>query len=293
MSTERSSYYPKTVHILFAVVLATSFPLAATAMIPIDVFFELSNAASNIALALSYVVVILGWVGYARSISVWRYKDTGWGFMRFVVDTVILFEYFYLLQVAHRHIDHTPYVLLVLAGTYLVSDMAKYFDQPRRKRQQVKRRTRHTVGLFITTTGVILIYFLSELAVEAIVANTAPHQMGAGADTTPITLVATFFCVVMAVRHRYAKWKLREGVDKRSKRRGTKSGIVHKHDAQMRVGRLILAWWLSALLGLGVVGVFVTSGSLDIIWTPHIFAGAFGAASVLTVLTVRRRRRQP
>ena len=60
MSTERSGFYPKTVHVLFAVVLAISFQQASETMIPIQMVVEPEKIVPNIVLALSYLVVILG-----------------------------------------------------------------------------------------------------------------------------------------------------------------------------------------------------------------------------------------
>ena len=60
MSAERGAFYPKTVHVLFAVVVATSFPLASKTMIPFNIALQPDNIIANVVLALSYLVVILG-----------------------------------------------------------------------------------------------------------------------------------------------------------------------------------------------------------------------------------------
>ena len=211
MSVERSEFYPKTIHILFAVVLATSFPLASETMIPIQVAFEPGNFVINTALALSYLVVILGWVGYARSTSFWRYKDTGLGFLRFVFDILILFEYFYLLQVAHAHVSHTPYVLLMLAVTYLASEAAKHYDQPRRRRGRIKRRMRSTISLFIWT--MFIVYFFDSFGAWelAVLLLNLIIQVPPDVHFIITQLMGTIICVGLAFRHRAAKWKLQEG----------------------------------------------------------------------------------
>ena len=98
MATEYSRFYPKATHMLFAVVVATSFQSATTTLIPIYDAIELPNLMATMTLAISYAVVILGWVRYARSESRWQYGDTRLGSLRFAFDLVTLFIYFYLLQ---------------------------------------------------------------------------------------------------------------------------------------------------------------------------------------------------
>lgn len=210
MSTERSGFYPKTVHVLFAVVLAISFQQASETMIPIQMVVEPEKIVPNIVLALSYLVVILGWVGYARSVSRWRYKDTRLGFLRFAIDILILFEYFYLLQVAHEHASHTAPVLLVLAITYYASELVKYYEQSRRQRPSIYRRNASTLILIITTgigMGVtqppILAMMMSGLGIDML----PPAAMVPGVEHLPGIVV----CVGLAVWHRYAKWSVHGG----------------------------------------------------------------------------------
>lgn len=291
MSEERSAFYPKTVHILFAVVVATSFPLAASTMIPFESLFGLENLVSNIPLALSYMVVLLGWVGYARSTSVWRYEGTAWEFVRFVIDILILFEYFYLLQVAHQHIGDTPYVLLALAITYLVSDIAKYFDQPHEKRPQVKKRMRPTVSLIMTTLGIILLFKVLFMWIVGIIMSymvsgqayvDAMDNMD-NMDTTPLTFGTIIFCALMAFRHRHVKWKLQEGGDKRGKRVAS---------ARVKLVRNILLKWIIVFAVMTAVGVLAWVVLDDMFWPDVIFIGGVVASIAWTCYTYVKWRRE-
>lgn len=209
MSAERSEFYPKTVHVLFAVVLATSFPLASKAMIPIHIALEPDSLVANITLALSYLIVGMGWVGYARSLSRWKYQDTHWGFLRFAFDIVILFEYFYLLQIAQtEYVGHFPFVMLVLAMTYVASDLVKYRDQPRRKQPPALKRMRHT-ALLLAWTGIVAYLSLfgqwNMLTFVLLVSLQLPTDAILGITAYLPEILA---CTGLAIWHRVAKWNV-------------------------------------------------------------------------------------
>ena len=117
----RKEFYARATHILFAIVLAHSFLLASEILVPISVAFQPENHMSVTTLLFSYVLIISGWIGYSRSVSYRPYKDTAWGAMRFVFDIIILFEYFYLVGISVEQPDVFPFVVVVIAATYLIT----------------------------------------------------------------------------------------------------------------------------------------------------------------------------
>ena len=159
MITERSEFYPNTIHVIFAVVVATSFTLAEDLMIPFDSALDPKNLVSAIILALAYLVMILGWVGHARSATHWKYEDTRSGVARFAVHIPLLFIYFYLLQIAPtEHADHFIVVMVALAGMYVASEITTYLGQPHRQRAQITVRIAHAATLLGLTTFVAFLF---------------------------------------------------------------------------------------------------------------------------------------
>ena len=150
---ERRGFYSKATHILFAIVLGHSFLLAPDVIIPINIAFDPANHTAAMALMFSYTMIILGWIAYTRSVSRHPHKDTRWGVTRFTLSIVILFEYFYLLQISQtEHVADLPFVVAAIFGTYVISDWIKSREYGARYRKRFERRTRITVDAFALST---------------------------------------------------------------------------------------------------------------------------------------------
>ena len=168
-ASERRYFYSQATHILFAIVLGQSFLLAPPIMIPITTAFAPENQTAAMALGFSYVVIVAGWIGYARSVSRHPHKDTGWGVMRFALNIVILYEYFYLLRISQtEHVADLPWVMMVLFGTYVVSDMVKTREYGSRYRKRFRRRTGITWRAFFGSIIVALISWIVAMDVVTI-----------------------------------------------------------------------------------------------------------------------------
>lgn len=209
MAVERSEFYPNTIHVIFAVVVATSFTLAEELMIPFDSALEPKNLVSAIILALAYLMVILGWVGHARSATHWKYEDTRFGAARFAVHIPLLFAYFYLLQIAPtEHAGQFTVVLVVLAGMYVVSEIITYLSQLHQQRAQIAIRIAHAVTLLILTTFVALLFdwFLRWGVIVAAFSYPQLQEY----DSTAVHLPSIVVCVGLVVWYRLATWKMDE-----------------------------------------------------------------------------------
>lgn len=139
---ERRNFYSKATHILFAVVLGHGFLLAPEVMIPIQVAFEPENHTAVMSLVFAYVVVVAGWIGYARSVSRHPHKDSGWGVTRFALGIVILFEYFYLIRISQmeEHVWSISLIMVLLFASYLLADMLKIREYGAYYRRRFGRR---------------------------------------------------------------------------------------------------------------------------------------------------------
>ena len=134
---------------MFAIVLGHSFLLVPDVIIPINIAFDPANHTAAMALVFSYIMIILGWIAYTRSVSRHPHKDTRWGVTRFALSIVILYEYFYLLQISQtEHVVSLPFVVVVIFWTYLISDVIKSREYGARYKKRFRRRTRITMDAF-------------------------------------------------------------------------------------------------------------------------------------------------
>ena len=143
-----SDFYQYAIHLIFAIIVASSFDQAFHILIPLDkVFADISSLALAASLLFSYIVIITGWVGYARSMSIQPHKDNHKDSFRFLIDLIILFEYFYLLQLTttEKFISEFHIVLPIIFITYFIWDAVKYFEYSGKMvRISIKSRMRKT-----------------------------------------------------------------------------------------------------------------------------------------------------
>lgn len=207
----RGGFYRNAIHFIFAIIIAQSFVIASDILIPIDGVAENAHRALN--LILSYVVIIAGWVGYARSMSVMPHKDSRLGALRFVLDLVILFEYFYLLQILQtsRAGAEMHLVMIVIFGTYLLWDAAKYFEYTgKADRRMAFDRAGKTAVLFLA-------HLLAPVFYQTAVARAVswPESVS-GAD--PYVVVFPVVLIAMTVWYRAWKWNMK-GMRARAQRK--------------------------------------------------------------------------
>lgn len=166
---ERKRFYSTAIHTLFAIVLGYSFTLTTGLIIPIGELFDPSNNTTASTLVFSYILIVSGWIGYYRSISIWSHKDTAWGAIRFVLDLIILFEYFYLLQLVSPVfgegfplVKDFPIVVTVIFLTYLLSDVVKHRvnrNQPPQNRTHIWQRTYITISTLLLVSIAMITYY--------------------------------------------------------------------------------------------------------------------------------------
>lgn len=159
----KASFYQNAVNIIFAIIISQSFFLATKVIIPFNNIFETDEIfLKTSALFLAYVVIISGWIGYARSITDKPHKNNRNGVIRFLLDLLILFEFFYLLQLT-TNIEYFQnefhWVMLSLFITFLFWDMVKFFEhKTKRNIKDIQDRRKWTVVFFIICLIITLVY---------------------------------------------------------------------------------------------------------------------------------------
>ena len=193
----RKGFYVTAVHILFAIVIGHSFIMASDVIIPIQTLVDSTYHKPASTLMFSYILIVSGWIGYSRSISIRPHRDTALGAMRFVFDLIILFEYFYLLQIAYTGpIEDFPLVVVVIFLTYLLSDTVKCYEYPPRTRARIKQRMKITIGTLVVVF----------VAVGTCYDNThADVALALGMDAHILSIV---IFSVLVILYRSLKWNL-------------------------------------------------------------------------------------
>jgi hypothetical protein len=155
-----SKFYKYAVSVVFGVVIAETYPVAASVFVPddeVDLLVKLKNA---FILILAYFFIISGWINYFKSISTNPHTPNWIGTTRFAVDLFIIYLYYYLISIIPKPKYHESifvFVFPVIYGAFFLWDILRFVEYKRQGRADEKkgRRTRlYTTGL---TLGAILI----------------------------------------------------------------------------------------------------------------------------------------
>lgn len=166
--------YQYAIHIAFGVVIAQSFGITAKSLLPNEQLLSCDHILQLLAILMSYFIMITSWIGYYRSIKKNGYTETKLGTVRFGLDFVILFLYYYLITLI---VDEslTPtlpvwiktnyyyifrLILPFIFITYFVWDIIKYLEYRHESKRELETRFLRTL---ITSIYLIIITLQSEL----------------------------------------------------------------------------------------------------------------------------------
>lgn len=164
-----TEFYPFSVHLIYAVIITISFGIATRVVIPINVIWSSYDGVErSFALLVAYTIIISGWVGYSKSISVRPHSDNRLGTARFVVDLVVLFLIFYLITLTDPSkfpkfgvvFPTFLWTITIMFVAYLVWDVLKYFEYRHTKEEKRTslNRGRKTVYYLILILAVSVSY---------------------------------------------------------------------------------------------------------------------------------------
>ena len=113
-----SEIYLRLADIIFGVIIAASFISFREDLIPFDFSFR------NMMLLVSYLIVVLSWVGYHKAVAEKPHK----GWTRFAIDLVLLFLYFYLIFT--ENVEEFLLVTIGMFFLYLLWVAKRKFEYP-------------------------------------------------------------------------------------------------------------------------------------------------------------------
>jgi MFS family permease len=131
-------FYQYAIHVIYAIILTTSFDIAAKVSIPIEAIspiYDWAKFVNAITLLLVYITIISGWLGYTKSI-IKRPHEGMKGNMRFVIEVIITFFLAYFINLTNPdkenfrdHFDSVfVWVLPVIFLLFIIWDLLKYYE---------------------------------------------------------------------------------------------------------------------------------------------------------------------
>lgn len=190
------------VNVVYAVVIAISFEISGSVVIPIE-NIHLHAVNAGIVL-LSYFIIVSSWIGYFLSTKIEPHRGV-LGIARFGIDLFIIFLFYYIVSLAQprneqfQH-DIFLYILPILYATYLVWDVIKHIEYQRsnftiEEKQKRARWIAITIDYLVVFIFVSLFYYISTIYVP----NTG--------DTSLREWLFIAASIVFTAMFRRAKWK--------------------------------------------------------------------------------------
>jgi hypothetical protein len=196
---ELPDFYKYTVDIIYAFIIGQSFLQLDNLVFPIQNITRYSS--DIIGFALIYFIIVTGWIGYHRSISVHPHIGL-LGNARYGFDLLILFIVYYLLVAANPY-GKTPYneifvwILPFLFLLYVIWDGIKVFEY----RQKGVRYTLDINRFVITFLVAIVTVALSSIYIETI--NSDTYSIVNNKTSFDIWFILLYFLIVSV--YRFAK----------------------------------------------------------------------------------------
>lgn len=206
MPQKPADAFPFVCHFVFAIIIASSYDLASDVVLyPEDpAYSSLDRFLDFLELAVAYVAIISGWIGYIRSVYKWPHRDTKYGMLRFVTDLAVLFCYFGLIEAADpvRDVFRGQFMFWILAMfvLYALSDLLKNRDHKSRSSNAPKnkelRKSQHLTLIF--------------LAVSAGLCAFNAYAPGLwGDDDGALYMWILIMAISLMILYRSRKWKMR------------------------------------------------------------------------------------
>lgn len=212
-----TDFYQYAIHLIYAVIIGQSFSLASVIFVPIENLFSFDGFLKGSALFLAYVIVITGWVGWSKSITRNPHSPNALGNFRFVTDLIILFWFYYLINLTnpekfHSYGETFLWVLPVIFISYIMWDMLKYFEF----RSDILEEIQHRKKRFKDT-----VYFMIAFVVQAFVyyyaINYQPFLKWGDNDAWNIVFISSSFALIIA--YRWKKWDVPRAIKRRRRKK--------------------------------------------------------------------------
>lgn len=141
-------FYKYIVFVIFAVVVAQSFPQSVKVFIPLTNLRTYDGIETALVSGMVYSFIFTSWIGYFLSITKNSHKETKLGSLRFAIDLFIIYLFYYLLTLAadiHQHISIFELVLPAIFITFISWDIVKYFEYRHESKEDTDERINRAI----------------------------------------------------------------------------------------------------------------------------------------------------
>jgi hypothetical protein len=157
-------FYRYAVFIVFAVVIAESFPQSVNVFIVSDNksnnFLDHNRIEDIFVLIVAYFFIIAGWLNYFKVSVVSPHSESGLGTARFVVDLFIIYLYYYLLKIIPGQTHHGQifvWIFPFIFGSFLLWDILRFYEYQKNVELDEKQGMKGRVLLTLATLIVVVV----------------------------------------------------------------------------------------------------------------------------------------
>ncbi|MGI0056333.1 MAG: hypothetical protein ACREAK_03035 [Nitrosarchaeum sp.] len=216
-----SDFYQFALHLIYAVIIGQSFLLASVVFVPLSKLYEFSPFENGFALFLAYTVTITGWIGWSRSITKHPHSENSLGNFRFIVDLIIMFLYYYLINLTDpktfgQFKETFIWVFPAIFLAYIAWDGLKtleYRSDPPKANLNRKKRNAITVYFFLI--------FVAQAIIYVYVTAYQPFLTWNGNIIWNEIFISS--SVALTIAYRWLKWKIPVALRRRKKPNKNKS----------------------------------------------------------------------
>lgn len=194
-------FYRYAVFVIYAVVIAQSFPLVTDIFIPYTNVLSFDGFENALTLILVYFFVVTSWIGYFKSITHRPHSENKYGLTRFGLDLFLIYQFYYMVNLIPNksyHGDIFVWSFPAIFVTFLVWDIVKYYEfKKESKLERVNRKNRLVVTLLtlVPFVGVAVTYYYL-IPIHPLIYNTN--------NVWNIIFIVISFVIIFA--YRWKKW---------------------------------------------------------------------------------------
>ncbi len=180
-------------------------------------------------LVLGYFIIVTSWIGYFKSVRSSPHKENRYGLLRFGVDLLIVYEFFYMVSLSNpeKHVDLSGVFVWLLPAiflTFIIWDILKYVEyRKERTKQRALRRRRTWITITFYLVFVMLSVFYQTLNLTIELTNLSEAQTQLLNLTIDLLMIISSGIFIFLYRH--SKWNHPQVV-KSKKRRTRRKGLM-------------------------------------------------------------------
>lgn len=200
-------FYAFAVHAIYAVILASSFEIARDTFIPLTKINNFDHIVHAYSVFFAYCLLISGWIGYTKSISIRPHTYTSLGSLRFVLDLLIVFFTFYIINLTNNVKEHAVYwsnygevfviFLPIVFVLYVIWDLVKMLEY----RREFKDNRDETIINFNRLIISLMFFFMSVIQIGLYLLFDSYSS-----SVSFSYFIFTSVSILTVILYRYAKW---------------------------------------------------------------------------------------